>query len=204
MRISQPLEIGLTPEAVANAVALLLANAARREHRHPEMRPQTSLKQGKSTALGAVTASPRPANGHPKGKGAGVTLLRGQGSAGPSPTPPRCRHGSSPTSLLPAGFWVLKFLGRVDVGGCFLPGSPRDAKNGMNNILGLVSGALVKHRGAYGTQLRLRVLHLWLCVPLFGRGQGAGRRGGPVHPGLGARVQVQGAQPGQGSHGKRQ
>ena len=40
----------LTPEAVGNAVAFLLADLARREHRHPEMRPQTSPRKDKSTA----------------------------------------------------------------------------------------------------------------------------------------------------------
>ena len=45
----------------------------------------------------------------------------------------------------------------------------------MNNILGLESGALIKLRGAYGTQLRLRVPGLWLTVPLFPSG---GRGGG--------------------------
>jgi len=46
----------LAPEAAGGkksargVVPLLLADLARREHRQPEMRPQTSTKQGKSTA----------------------------------------------------------------------------------------------------------------------------------------------------------
>jgi hypothetical protein len=56
----------LTPEAVGGkesargAIAPLLAELARREHRHAEMRPKTSTKQGKSTALGAAPTPPRP------------------------------------------------------------------------------------------------------------------------------------------------
>ena len=49
-------------------------------------------------------------------------------------------------------------------------------KNGMNNILGLGPGARIKHRGAYGTRLRLRVLSLWLGA-IRGAGlEGQGRR----------------------------
>ena len=43
----------------------------------------------------------------------------------------------------------------------------------MNNILGLVSGPSIKHRGAYGTRLRLRLFSLWLGAI---RGAGAGGR----------------------------
>ncbi len=56
----------LTPEAASieesarDDVALLLADLARREHRHPEMRPQTSLRKDKSTAHRA-THSPATA-----------------------------------------------------------------------------------------------------------------------------------------------
>ena len=56
----------LTPEAAGikksarGAVALLLADLARREHRQPEMRPQTSPRKDKSTALRA-THSPATA-----------------------------------------------------------------------------------------------------------------------------------------------
>jgi len=48
-------------------VALLLAELARREHRHAEMRPKTSPQKDKSTALRGTPTPPRPANGHPKG-----------------------------------------------------------------------------------------------------------------------------------------
>ena len=44
----------------------------------------------------------------------------------------------------------------------FSTGISPERKNGMNNILGLVSEALIKHRGAYGTRLRLRLFSLWL------------------------------------------
>jgi hypothetical protein len=50
----------LMPEAAGGkksqpgAVALLLAGLAHRKHRHPEMRPQTSRRKDKSTALRAI------------------------------------------------------------------------------------------------------------------------------------------------------
>ena len=58
-----------------------------------------------------------------------------------------------------------------------MPGFSGEDINGMNDFLGLGSGALIKHRGAYGTRLRLQVPHLWLGVPLLGavaRGSGGG------------------------------
>lgn len=68
----------LTQEAASmknfarGSVALLLADLAHREHRHPEMRPQTSTKQGKSNALRA-THSPTTATegGHPRVRSVG-------------------------------------------------------------------------------------------------------------------------------------
>ncbi len=66
-----------TPEAATGIkesawgpIALLLAELARREHRHPEMRPQTSPRKDKSTAHRA-THSPTTARkrGTPKGGG---------------------------------------------------------------------------------------------------------------------------------------
>ena len=60
----------LTPEAAGGkksarvGVALILADLARRKHRPPEMRPQTSTKQGKSTALRATHSAATPRKGH--------------------------------------------------------------------------------------------------------------------------------------------
>jgi hypothetical protein len=53
-------------EIGTGAVAFLLADLARREHRQPEMRPRTSLRKAKLTALGAVKARHAPQTGHPK------------------------------------------------------------------------------------------------------------------------------------------
>jgi hypothetical protein len=56
----------LTLEAVGNAVAFLLADLARREHRHREMpfiRPPGEINLRRT---GPLTAPPRPANDHPK------------------------------------------------------------------------------------------------------------------------------------------
>ena len=50
----------LTPEAVGKAVALILADLARRVQRHPEMRPQTSTRKDKST-VHRTTHSPATA-----------------------------------------------------------------------------------------------------------------------------------------------
>jgi hypothetical protein len=44
-----------------------MATLARRGHRRPEIRPQTSPRKDKSTALRATTAPPWPAKGVPKG-----------------------------------------------------------------------------------------------------------------------------------------
>ena len=65
-------------------------------------------------------------------------------------------------------FHVKNFWGRERPGRVFSAGISPGRKNGMNNILGLVSGASIIHRGAYGTRLRLRVPGRWLTVPLLG------------------------------------
>ena len=67
----------LTPEAAGgkksarSAVALLLDELSRREHRHPEMRPQTSHRKDKSTAHrathSAATARKRSPQGFSRG-----------------------------------------------------------------------------------------------------------------------------------------
>ena len=70
----------LTPEAAGikksarGAVALLLADLARREHRHPEMRPQTSPRKDKSTALRATHSPTTARKGDIQGKGSGAPV----------------------------------------------------------------------------------------------------------------------------------
>jgi len=67
----------LAPEAAGGkksargVVPLLLADLARREHRHSEMRPQTSTKQGKSTALRATHSPTTARKRSPQGYGEG-------------------------------------------------------------------------------------------------------------------------------------
>ena len=67
----------LTPEAAGikesarGAVALLLADLARREHRQPEMRPQTSPRKDKSTALRATHSPATARKGGTQGEGTG-------------------------------------------------------------------------------------------------------------------------------------
>lgn len=64
----------LTPEAASieesarGDVALLLADLACREHRHPEMRPQTSPRKDKSTAHRATHSPTTARKGAPMGK----------------------------------------------------------------------------------------------------------------------------------------
>ena len=121
------------------AIALLLADLGRREHRQPEMRPKPSTTQGRSTALRAATAPPRPAKGAPKGKVMGNLATR----PGVRRNHPRRRYSPSPTAFATqAGFLVLKFLGEKKTGGVFSTGISPGRKNGMNNILGLVSDSL--------------------------------------------------------------
>ena len=67
----------LTPKAVGikksarGAVALLLADLARREHRHPQMPPQPSLRKDKSTVLRATHRPTTARKGDIQGKGQG-------------------------------------------------------------------------------------------------------------------------------------
>ena len=74
IRISEPLQTGLTPGAAGgkksaqDGVALLLANLAPRGHQHHEIRPTTSLRKDESAAYRATTAPPWPAKGVPKGE----------------------------------------------------------------------------------------------------------------------------------------
>ncbi|MGO9578657.1 MAG: hypothetical protein ACLP2P_04510 [Desulfobaccales bacterium] len=64
----------LTPEAAGRkksargGVALLLAGLARREHRHPEMRPQDFPRKDKSTAHRATHSPTAARKRPPKGK----------------------------------------------------------------------------------------------------------------------------------------
>jgi len=45
-----------------------MADLARREHQQPEMRPQTSTKEGKSTALRATHSTATASEGGNQGK----------------------------------------------------------------------------------------------------------------------------------------
>jgi len=81
-----------TPEAAGRkksargGVVLTLAELAGREHRHPEMLPQTSPWKDKSTALRATHSPTTVRKGGTQGVRTGVTLPRGQGSAGTIPS----------------------------------------------------------------------------------------------------------------------
>jgi len=75
-----------TPEAVGNAVALLLADLSRREHLHQNA-PLNLPRKDQSTALRAThSAATATEGGTPRGK-AWVTWPRGQRSAGIIPQP---------------------------------------------------------------------------------------------------------------------
>lgn len=107
VRISQPLEIGLTPEAVANAVPLLLADLPRWEHRHQKctLRPPppkvnqllSGPPQRRHTPQRALTGKPW------------VTLPRRQGAAGTIPNVARYL----------GRIFAQKFLGIRKRGGVF-------------------------------------------------------------------------------------
>ncbi len=68
----------LTPEAAGikksarGAVALLLADLARQEHRQPKMHPQTSPRKDKSTVLRATHSPTTARKRSPQGRGRGV------------------------------------------------------------------------------------------------------------------------------------
>ena len=77
----------------------------------------------------------------------------------------------------PTRFPSVKLLPRVPSPGGLLPGCS-GMQNGIDEILGLESAALIKHRGAYGTRHPVWVLGRGLrSTPLWGRGAGAGWAG---------------------------
>ena len=119
----------LTPEAADvkksawGAVALLMADLARLEHRHPlKCAPTTSPGTINLRRTGPLTAPPRPRKGCTQRVSAWVTLPCGQGSAGTIPSRPDAAR-------YPGRIFAYKIFGESRCrGGCFLPGSPRDAK----------------------------------------------------------------------------
>jgi hypothetical protein len=131
---------------------------------------------GKTNQLrtGPLTAPPRPAKGDPRQKGSRGNLTARPGVRRNHPQLPRPQANAA---RLPAEFLHIKFLGEKKAGGVFFTWISPGRKNGMNNILGLVSGASVITRGGTGVPLRL-------C--LQGREEGHGSMAGRCREGRGA------------------
>ena len=133
------------------------------------MRPKTAPRERQIYGSQGHYSRATATEGGTQGRRSGVTTLpRGQGSAETIPGRPKVATAKANAARYPGWILGLKIFGGKKTGGVFSAGVSPGRKNGMNNILGLVSGPSIKHRGAYGTRLRLRVPGLWLTVPLLG------------------------------------
>lgn len=117
-----------------------MADLARRGHRQPESTPSPPPNKVNQLLSGPLTAPPRPAKGDLRIKGGNLATRPGV----------RWNHRQPNAGRYPGRISSFKILGDPeDRGGVFRRDLSGD--NGIDEILGLGSGALIKHRGAYRT-----------------------------------------------------